>query len=54
MSSALTQQLPDLVIGADPATDAEQSPSVQALRSRFGKAIRGVRLDPVGTPVVTG
>jgi len=53
MSSALTQQLPDLVIGADPTTDAEQSPSVQALRSRFGKAIRGVRLDPVGTPVVT-
>ena len=53
MSSTLTQQLPDLVIGAEPVADPELSASVRALRSRFGEAIRGVRMDPVGTPVVT-
>ena len=53
MSSTLTQQLPDLVIGAEPLADAEQSASVQALRSRFGEAIRAVRTDAVGTPVIT-
>jgi NADH-quinone oxidoreductase subunit D len=45
--------LPDLVVGAEPVADAEASVAVQALRSRFGEAIRGVRMDPVGTPVVT-
>ena len=53
MSSTLAQQLPDLVVGAEPVADAEASVSVQALRSRFGEAVRGVRMDPVGTPVVT-
>ena len=53
MTSTLTQQLPDLVIGAEPVADPELSASVRALRSRFGEAIRGVRMDPVGTPVVT-
>ena len=53
MSSTVAQQLPDLVVGAEPAADAEASLAVQALRSRFGEAIRGVRKDPVGTPVVT-
>lgn len=53
MSSTLTQQLPDLVIGTEPVADPELSTSIRALRSRFGEAIRGVRMDPVGTPVVT-
>ncbi len=53
MSSTLTQKLPDLVIGAEAPVDVEQSPSVQALRGRFAESIRAVRLDPVGTPVVT-
>ncbi len=53
MSSTLTRQLPELVIGAEAPADVEQSPSVQALRGRFGESIRSVRLDPVGTPVVT-
>ena len=53
MSSTVAQQLPDLVVGAEPVADAEASVAVQALRSRFGEAIRGVRMDPVGTPVVT-
>jgi NADH dehydrogenase I D subunit len=42
-----------LVIGAEPLIDVEESPSVQALRSRFGEAVRSVRTDPVGTPVIT-
>ena len=53
MSSTLTQQLPGLVIGTEPVADPELSASVRALRGRFGEAIRGVRMDPVGTPVVT-
>ncbi|MGB5302100.1 MAG: NADH dehydrogenase (quinone) subunit D [Gemmatimonadota bacterium] len=53
MSSTVAQPLPDLVVGAEPVADAEASVAVQALRSRFGEAIRGVRMDPVGTPVVT-
>lgn len=53
MSSTLTLPLPDLVIGSEPPADAEQSPSVKALRSRFGDAIRAVRMDPVGTPVIS-
>jgi len=53
MSSSLTLPLPDLVIGSEPPADAEQSPSVKALRSRFGDAIRAVRMDPVGTPVIS-
>jgi NADH:ubiquinone oxidoreductase subunit C len=53
MPSTLAQQLPDLVVGSEPLADAEASVSVQALRSRFGEAVRGVRLDAVGTPVVT-
>ena len=53
MSSTLTPQLPELVAGSESPTDAEQSPSVQALRKRFGDAIRSVRLDAVGTPVIT-
>jgi NADH-quinone oxidoreductase subunit D len=47
MSSTLAQQLPDLVVGSEPLADAEASVSVQALRSRFGEAVRGVRLDAV-------
>ena len=53
MSSTVAQPLPDLVVGAEPVADAEASVAVQALRSRFGEAVRGVRMDPVGTPVVT-
>ena len=53
MSSTLTLQLPELVMGSDAPADAEQSPSVRALRKRFGDAIRSARLDPVGTPVIT-
>ena len=53
MPSTLTPSKPDLVIGAEPLIDAERSPSVQALRSRFGEAVRAVRTDPVGTPVIT-
>ncbi|MEE8573337.1 MAG: NADH dehydrogenase (quinone) subunit D [Gemmatimonadota bacterium] len=53
MPSTLTLSKPDLVIGAEPLIDAERSPSVQALRSRFGEAVRAVRTDPVGTPVIT-
>ncbi len=53
MPSTLAPSIPDLVIGAEPLIDAEQSPSVQALRSRFGEAVRAVRTDPVGTPVIT-
>ncbi len=53
MPSTLTPSIPDLVIGTEPLTDVESSASVQALRSRFGEAVRAVRVDPVGTPVVT-
>jgi len=53
MPSTLTPSIPDLVIGTEPLTDVESSASVQALRSRFGEAVRAVRIDPVGTPVVT-
>jgi len=53
MSSTVAQQLPDLVVGAEPVADAEASVAVEALRKRFGEAISGVRMDPVGTPVVT-
>jgi NADH-quinone oxidoreductase subunit D len=53
MPSTLTRQLPELVIGSESPPDAERSPSVQALRKRFPEAIHGVRLDSVGTPVVT-
>ncbi len=53
MPSTLAPSIPELVIGTEPLIDAEQSPSVQALRSRFGEAVRAVRADPVGTPVIT-
>jgi NADH-quinone oxidoreductase subunit D len=53
MSSTVAEQLPDLVVGEEPLADAEASESVRALRSRFGEAIRGARLDAVGTPVVS-
>ncbi len=53
MPSTLAPSIPELVIGTEPLIDAEQSPSVQALRSRFGEAVRAVRIDPVGTPVIT-
>ena len=53
MSSTVAEPLPDLVVGEQPLADAEASVSVRALRSRFGEAIRGVRLDAVGTPVVS-
>ncbi len=53
MPSTLTPSIPDLVIGTEPLTDVESSASVQALLSRFGEAVRAVRIDPVGTPVVT-
>lgn len=52
MSSTVAPATPDLVIGAQPPVDAEQDPSVKALRNRFGKAIHEVRTDAVGTPVV--
>jgi NADH dehydrogenase I D subunit len=41
------------VIGAELPADPEQDPSVGALRNRFGEAIREVRSDAVGTPVIT-
>lgn len=53
MPPTATRPLFDLVTGAEPEASAEQHPSVQALYSRFGAAIRGVRWDAVGTPVVT-
>jgi len=53
MSSTVVEQLPDLVVGEEPLADAEASVSVRVLRSRFGEAIRGARLDAVGTPVVS-
>ncbi len=53
MSSTVTRSVPDLVIGADLPSGPEQDPSVVAMRSRFGEAIRGVRADAVGTPVIT-
>ncbi len=52
-STLAAPSIPELVIGTEPLIDAEQSPSVQALRSRFGEAVRAVRIDPVGTPVIT-
>jgi NADH dehydrogenase I D subunit len=53
MPPTATRPLFDLVTGAEPEASAEQHPSVRALYSRFGAAIRGVRWDAVGTPVVT-
>jgi NADH dehydrogenase I D subunit len=40
-------------MGAAPPSGPEQDPSVVALRSRFSEAIRTVRADAVGTPVIT-
>ncbi len=53
MSSTVTRSVPDLVMGAAPPSGPEQDPSVVALRSRFSEAIRTVRADAVGTPVIT-
>jgi len=53
MSSTVARQVPDLVTGAEPPADVELSPAVQGLRRRFGDSIQAVRIDPVGTPVVT-
>ncbi len=41
------------MMGAAPPSGPEQDPSVVALRSRFSEAIRTVRADAVGTPVIT-
>jgi NADH dehydrogenase I D subunit len=41
------------VIGAELPSGLEQDPTVFAVRSRFSEAIRGVRADAVGTPVIT-